>query len=226
MKIVLTICDISNTNCSKKQVFTNLYESFKNHEFYILGDNLSEELENHINSYNLKFYENKLRGKTQYFIDKLNFCINNFEENDTLYLVEDDYIHINDSDILLDEGLQYAEYTTLYDHPDKYIQCQHLNPEIVDIGEKTILFRTNSSHWKYTNSTTGTFACKKKTLLEDYDTWLNSYKMCPTGWWDYLAFKELRSTKNRKIASCIPGRSSHLIDTESHSPFLKYEIIK
>lgn len=226
MKVILTICDSSNTKCSKKDVFDNLYTTFKNKEFYVLGDNLSDNLENYIKSFELKFYENKHRGKTQYFIDKLNFCINNFEENDILYLVEDDYIHTIGSDILLDEGLQYADYTTLYDHPDKYIQSSCPNPEIVNIGEETVLFKTNNSHWKYTNSTTGTFACKKKTLVEDYNIWINFYKMCPTGWWDYLSFKELRSVKDRKIASSVPGRSSHLINVESYSPFFKYEIIK
>ena len=122
----------------------------------------------------------------------------------------------------MDEGLQYADYVTLYDHPDKYIKGA--NPEIVDIGEQTILFKTNGSHWKYTNSTTGTFACKQKTLKEDYDVWIKFYNECSVGWWDYLSFKELRSIKNRKIASSIPGRSSHMYSAESHSPLVKFTI--
>ncbi len=198
------------------------YQSFKNHEFHILGDNLNRELEDYILTFNPIFYENKSRGKHQYFIDKLEFCINNFNDNDTLYLVEDDYIHTEDSSMLLDEGLQYADYVTLYDHPDKYIQCQYPNPEIKDIGEKTILFRTNTSHWKYTNSTTGTFACKKKTIKDDVDIWLKSYKDTNIIAWDYFSFKDLISLKNRKIASSIPGRSSHMHSKEMLSPFFKY----
>lgn len=224
MKIILTICEFSNTKFSKKQCFDNLYNVFKNEEFYILADNLSKDFENYICSFDIKFYENKLRGKTKYFFDKLNFCKENFDQNDNLYLVEDDYIHLENSNVLLEEGLQCADYVTLYDHPDKYKQCPYSNPEITDLGENTVLFRTNSTHWKYTNSTTGTFACKKSTLLEDFETWSNSYKNCPTSWWDYLSFKELRSTKNRKIASCIPGRSSHMHSLEMYSPIIKLPI--
>ncbi len=220
MKVILTICDTSNTKCSKSKIFDNLRRSFKNDELYVLGDNLSIELENYIKSFNPTFYENKLRGKTQYLIDKLNFCVNNFDNNDTLYLVEDDYIHTDDCNILLDEGLQHADYVTLYDHPDKYVEGP--NPEIVGIGEQTILFKTNNSHWKYTNSTTGTFACKQKTIKEDYDVWIKFYNECSVGWWDYLSFKELRSIKNRKIASCVPGRSSHMHSKEMLSPFFDY----
>ena len=110
MKIILTICEVTNSSFPKKVVIENLFSKFINSEFYILGDNLGIDLENYIRSFNPKFYENKLRGKTQYFIDKLNFCINNFNDEDTLYLVEDDYIHINDCNILMDEGLQYADY--------------------------------------------------------------------------------------------------------------------
>lgn len=221
MKIILTICGVTNSSFPKKIVVENLFNKFNNHEFYILADNLDDDLQNYIRSFNPTFYENKTRGKTQYFIDKLNFCVNNFNDEDTLYLVEDDYIHISDSSILLDEGLQYADYVTLYDHPDKYIQCKYPNPEIVDIGEQTVLFRTDNSHWKYTNSTTGTFACKKSTIREDYDVWFTSCVNCPYGWLDYLAFKNLRASKNRKIASSIPGRSSHMHSIEMLSPFFK-----
>lgn len=217
MKIIFTVCESTNSSFPKKTVIENLFSKFNNREFYILGDNLGIELENYIRSFNPKFYENKTRGKTQYFIDKLNFCVNNFDSDDTLYLVEDDYIHVNDCNILLDEGLQHADYVTLYDHPDKYMEGP--NPEIVGIGEQTILFKTNNSHWKYTNSTTGTFACKQKTIKEDYDVWFKSCMDCPNGWLDYLAFKNLRATKNRKIASSIPGRSSHMHSREMWSPF-------
>lgn len=222
MRIILSICESSNSKFSKKESFNNLSKSFNNCDLYILGDDLSEDLEKYILSFNPTFYENKIRGKTKYLIDKFNFCISNFDTDDTLYLVEDDYIHIGDCTSLLDEGLNYSDYVTLYDHPDKYIQCQYPNPEIKSVGEQTTLFRTDSIHWKYTNSTTGTFACKKKTLKDDYNEWIRFYNECPVGWWDYLTFKHLRATKNRKIASSVPGRSSHMCSDEMLSPFFKY----
>ena len=219
MRIILSICESSNSKFPKRESFNNLYNSFNKCDFYILGDNLSEDLEKYILLFNPTYYENKLRGKTKYLIDKLNFCINNFNDDDNLYLVEDDYMHIGDCNLLLDEGLNHSDYVTLYDHPDKYIQCKYPNPEIIDIGEQTTLFRTDSIHWKYTNSTTGTFACKKKTLKEDYNVWIQSYNDCPIGWWDYLALKQLRLSKNRRIASSIPGKSSHMCSSQMLSPF-------
>ena len=120
-------------------------------------------------------------------------------------------------DVLIEEGLQHADYVTLYDHPDKYEGFTYKNPEIQCIGEQTVVFLTKHSHWKYTNSTTGTFAFKKQTLIEDYDIWMD--QVVNNIWnYDYQGFVNLR-TNNRKIASCIPGRSSHMYPDQCHSPF-------
>ena len=150
-------------------------------------------------------------------VDKFNFCINNFNVDDTIYMLEDDYMHYPDSDVLIEEGLEHADYVTLYDHPDKYSSFIHPNPELTDIGENTVVFLTKSSHWKYTNSTTGTFALKKQTLINDFDIWM--YEVVNNIWnYDYHGFVNLRKN-NRKIASCIPGRSSHMYPDQCHSPF-------
>jgi hypothetical protein len=88
------------------------------------------------------------------------------KDGDLIYHLENDYLHRPSSSLLIQEVLNHgASYCSLYDHPDKYVEGP--NPEIVGIGEQTILFKTNNSHWKYTNSTTGTFACKQKTIKED-----------------------------------------------------------
>jgi hypothetical protein len=82
-------------------------------------------------------------------------------EDDSVYLLEDDYIHKPGSSLALSEGLLLADYVTLYDHPDKYrlaaesgnrFNHQKLHP--------TILYASPTSHWRETNSTTMTFACR------------------------------------------------------------------
>lgn len=217
MNIVVSLCEKSRSSYPKQPCFENLCSVFTNHQIHVLGDDLSEELQSFVTSFNNVHLENKIRGKSQYMIDKFEFCKNNFNTDDIVYMVEDDYMHYPNSDILFEEGLQHADYVTLYDHPDKYSQFIHPNPELTDIGENTVVFLTKSSHWKYTNSTTGTFAFKHQTLVEDYDIWMDQVVNNIWGY-DYHGFINVRKN-NRKIASCIPGRSSHMYPEICHSPF-------
>lgn len=218
MNIILSICESTNSKFSKEKVCENLFSTFKSHNIYVLGDGLSDGLTQFIHSFNPKYLENKVRGRQQWMMDKINFCIDNFSDDEELYLVEDDYFHLEKSDILIHEGLQHSEYVTLYDHPDKYNQHPHKNPEITSLGEVTTLFMTDNSHWKYTNSTTGTFACSRRTLREDRDVWFKNIHLTPNGCWDYCTFIELRS-KSRKVATSIPGKSTHLHSPIFYSPF-------
>ena len=174
-----------------------------------------------LKSYNVTV-DNQVRGKDKYMLDKFEFCRNNFKSDDIVYMVEDDYMHYPGSDILFEEGLQHADYVTLYDHPDKYSQFIHPNPELTDIGENTVVFLTKSSHWKYTNSTTGTFAFIHQTLVEDYDIWMDQVINNIWGY-DYQGFINIRKN-NRKVASCIPGRSSHMHPELCHTPFFKISL--
>lgn len=216
MNVVLSLCEKSRSPYPKKPCLENLFSVFNNHNIYILGDDLSDEMMDFLKSYKVTV-DNQVRGKDKYMIDKFEFCRNNFNSDDIVYMVEDDYMHYPGSDILFEEGLQHADYVTLYDHPDKYSQFIHPNPELTDIGENTVVFLTKSSHWKYTNSTTGTFAFKKQTLIDDYDIWMD--QVVNNIWfYDYHGFIKLRS-KNRKVASCIPGRSAHIYPELCHSPF-------
>ncbi len=218
MNVVLSLCEKSRSPYPKRKCFENLCSVFRDHSIYVLGDDLDTNLMSFVMSFNVTL-DNKVRGKDQYMRDKFEFCINNFSPEDIVYMVEDDYMHYSGSDVLIQEGLQHADYVTLYDHPDKYSSFIHPNPELTDIGEKTVVFLTEHSHWKYTNSTTGTFAFKKQTLIEDYDIWMN--QVVNNIWfYDYQGFIDVRKN-NRKVASCIPGRSSHMYPDLCHSPFFK-----
>ena len=131
------------------------------------------------------------------------------------------------------EGLTKSHYVSLYDHPDKYIPrlqvnadqvaplvtpsidhplviqdgIQWGNPLISDDGvENTGIFLTERSHWKYTNSTTLTFAAYAKTLKEDYPVWEdNSRDAHPHDYWAFTALGKA----GRKIATPIPGLSTN-----------------
>lgn len=129
-------------------------------------------------------------------------------DHEVVYFVEDDYFHLTGSRRALLEGIERADYVTLYDNPDKYIPASKGgNPLISDEGgEYTQVILTKSCHWKLTNSTTMTFATTVKTLREDKDVW--SKFTVGTYPHDFDAFLALRE-KGRTLISPIPSFSTH-----------------
>lgn len=129
----------------------------------------------------------------------------NFDDETIIYFLEDDYVHRFGWGKVLLEGFEIGtSYVTLYDL-DFYIGKGYL----------TELFLTSSSHWRVVPATTNTFACKYKTLIEDFDIhrkhsmegvrYSNGDRMHSD---DHAKFIELG--KNKKyIASPIPGWSTH-----------------
>lgn len=134
-----------------------------------------------------------------------------------VYFVEDDYIHLKthfkyqqlwDSPWdrgafeIFQEGLTHlspeCEYVTLQDHPDKY------GP---NCNETSVVWRTQSTHWKQTKSTTMTFGSKPKWLKEDFDIWMKHTEGSHPN--DHEAFIEICQKHDRKIASPIPGAAVH-----------------
>lgn len=131
---------------------------------------------------------------------------------DAAYFVEDDYLHDPSKNCqqLILEGLEKADYVTLYDHPDKY-EIEY------DFGETTKVFKTNHAHWKYTVSTTMTFAARLEALRRDHEIWEKYTKESHPH--DHLIFTEIGSDK---LASCLPGASCHtdLAYSEEQGKFL------
>lgn len=145
------------------------------------------------------------------------FAFSNFGEEDAVYFLEDDYLHWPNAAKVLEEGLGLADYVTLYDHPDKYLlRKDGGNPLLKDGAEISAVMRTANAHWKFTNSTTMTFACKIGTLKRDWAIW-KKYT-ADSHPHDFLIFKTLTQPKYfyrrrgiplRKLASPIPGFSTH-----------------
>jgi hypothetical protein len=152
---------------------------------------------------------------------------------DIVVFQEDDYLFKSNTldtdtrkmnNIVTLEGLNRADYISLYDHPDKYMPpANGGNPAITDEGvEKTGIFLTPNSHWKYTNSTTLTFAAKAKTILEDLPIWL---EYCGGNHpHDYQAFMALQQ-RGRRIATPIPGLATHT-ETAWLSPLFDWSSLK
>ena len=172
MKIIYRISDagynkvkpeyIGNENCLKNFVYV-----FGNKNIQIIADNCSEDTLKMIRKY---IHPNQIKKVSiGHGAGTFNLALTEalqYDENEVVYFVENDYLHKIGSDKILLEGFNTgANYIALYDHPDKYMDGA--NPEVEGGGELTRVLLTESCHWKLTNSTTMTFASKVKTLRED-----------------------------------------------------------
>lgn len=155
-------------------------------------------------------------GNAQSLRFAIKAAVDCWDDEEIIYLVEDDYLHDISRNVeaaILEPFERGAHYVTLYDHPDKY-QSEYGMAEI-GAGE---VFRTPTSHWKWTISTTMTFATKVRTLKEDMKVWMKYTKGDHPN--DHQCFKELwkkplfPSESNSlptgsKLACPIPGMSCH-----------------
>jgi len=119
-----------------------------------------------------------------------------------VYFVEDDYLHRQNWDKILLEGLKEFDYVTLYDHPDKY-KKEYKN-------YKSNVRLTKSVFWKEVPSTTDTFACSIKTLKEDFDIHYDFSNRGHDGSLDHLRFLSLND-KGKRLYSSLPGWSTTVL---------------
>jgi len=191
-----------------KNCLENFCKHFDKSTITMIADNCEEDTINYLKTIlrEDQIIQTSL-GNSGAFCHALKLSIDECNENDIVYLVEDDYLHCENSQKILEEGFVHSDYVTLYDHPDKYMDGGWPNPHVWGGAEDTRVFLTETSHWKLTNSTTMTFAAKVKTLKEDYDTMLKYCTEKIPG--DFQLFTELINDKKRKLVSSIPGKSTH-----------------
>ena len=209
MKIIYRISDtgynkvkpsyIGNENCLR-----NATEMFNQAEWLIIADNTSSPTDEMI----LKYQSNITKVNIGHGAGTFNLALDEalkLDDKEIVYFLENDYLHKPDSLKILLEGVNLgANYVSLYDHPDKYIDGA--NPFVEDGGEVTKVFLSESCHWKLTNSTTMTFASKVKTLREDESIlrkWTDT-----THPHDFQMFLDLRD-KGRTLITPLPGYSTH-----------------
>lgn len=212
MKIFYRISDGSYKkerfeHATKKGCLDNFLKHFPKEEIIIYADNVKDETFNWLEGYGCKLLRTNGGSSAAGFRIVLNDALK-LPDNEIVYFVEDDYLHLPNSRTVILEGLSRAHYVTLYDHVDKYIPASMGgNPFIGDDGaEETRVFLTKNTHWKLTNSTTMTFASTVEVLREDFAIW-SSY-ISGTYPRDFECFIELRN-RGRTLASPIPSLSTH-----------------
>ena len=205
---------ISNAFCLE-----NFISIFPVDQIIMIGDNISNETDLWLRNFNFHSYFRTGLGNCGSFWFGFNVALK-FKPNTLIYFVENDYLHRQGALEALFEGISLADYVSLYDHPDKYEVG--FNPLVQDGGENTKILLTKSCHWKFTNSTTMTFASTVKTLSSDvlffknFTVGILPYKLFFLKFFqekrvpnDYRIFRMLALLRRRKLASPIPGYSSH-----------------
>lgn len=175
-------------------------------DYTAFHDSGNGEIEDHfLNNKDVNKISQRGGNDSQSFLNVLNHVIKqDYNDEDIIYLLEDDYLHKPGWVDILIEGFEYigADYYTLYDHPDKYYL-----PMYESLQSKIIV--TPSAHWRTTPSTTNTYACKFKTLKEHFDIHIQYCDLVDKWVKDHDKFTHLWNMGSNLI-SCIPGYSSHV----------------
>ena len=189
---------------TKEACLHNFLDSFVG-DITIMADNCGEDTLALCHRAEKKMVETSLgnAGSLRYAIE----MVLDWDDDQVVYFVEDDYLHLRIGDVPFDslperdiaEGLLKADYVTLYDHPDKYLREYQR-------GEQSQVVRTQHAHWRYSVSTTMTFASTVKALREDIEVWRKHTEGGHPD--DHKIFTEL-GEKGRKLAVRIPGTACH-----------------
>lgn len=216
---------------SKIESLKNAIKTFKDSIFIVFSDGISGEVADEVKKQceenkNVSFRQIQTKGNSVSFRHIYKEAIK-LQNNDFVYFLEEDYLHLNNSCMLLKEFAErnYTDYVTLYDHPDKYEEYEisyAINPYCKELGEKTVLFRTPHHHWKITNSTTMTFGAFVDVLKRDkHIFWKHTQNNIPL---DFPLFLEL-GEEGKHLSSPIPSLSTHC-DLEALAPIINWEEVK
>jgi len=214
MKIIYRISDtgynkIKPDYIGNEQCLKNATEVFKDADWSIIADNVSEPTENMIRKY---VDENCIKWvSVGHGAGTFNMALDEalmYSDDEIVYFIENDYLHKPQSKEILEEGFNLgASFVSLYDHPDKYLEpSQGGNPYCDGGAEDTRVYITNNCHWKITNSTTMTFATRVKTLKRVQP--ILRQHTSGTHPNDFQMFLELRHN-NELLITSIPGYSTH-----------------
>jgi hypothetical protein len=176
-------------NGDKFSCLLNAIKEFKRENITVIADNCEPETVEFIKKNSLEFEETHL-GNSASFLYMIKNIIQKHRPEDVVYLLEDDYLHRPGSRDIILEGLDIADYVSLYDHPDKYLLSSNGgNSFNYKELHATRLYSTKGTHWRETNSTTMTFACRVQTLKSDFNIWKKNTKTNIPD--DFYAFLEI-----------------------------------
>jgi hypothetical protein len=219
MKIYYRISDNSYPKkklfgTSKRVCLENFVSAFPQDKMLVVADNCKPETVEMVRKVapSAELVETQLGNAGSF-----RYCLNDavtLPHNAFVYFVEDDYLHFNgdspfhsgDTWTVLQEGLKWHNYVTLFDHPDKYYQYDEAAKRH---GEAGHVHRARYSHWRTSVSTCMTFAAHVSVLQQDKEIWDKHTEGPHPN--DHAAFCELKE-KGRVLGICIPNRAVHTDD--------------
>lgn len=232
LKIIYRLSDAGNqkvklSTASKKNCLVNCLQIFENEGIILFADHCQPDTVAMVKSLGISPIQTGF-GNALSWRNAAEMVLQSADSSDVLYFVEDDYFHLPKAKEVLLEGIQLADYVSLYDHPDKY--RDGFNSFVSDGGETSKVLVSESTHWKTTNSTTMTFAVRAKTLKEDWLIWKEfTEKGFPN---DFGAFQRLLGMgswenqifgKHRRLITPIPAFATHT-EIEFLSPLRNWEM--
>ena len=184
----------------KWKCLENFVTVFKEHDITLIADSVDDAVWDKLNTLypTLDPRRTSFGSNAGSFLYSLGQAIQ-LPEDTIVYFVEDDYIHHEGADMILEQGLQHCPYVSLYDHPDKYWDS--------NADKLCKLIVSEDCHWRTTSSTTMTFASRVGYLKEDLslfqrwcggtDNWTHDTQL-------FTAISELRG-----LVTPVPGYATH-----------------
>lgn len=195
-------------HATKHHCLKNTITLFGKENVTVIGDTLNLETTKMVNDLDVKLVKVSNGSGARTFRDAYNLAISENEDDELIYLLEDDFLHKHESKQALETLLTTFDcYATTYDHPDKYLDPNNGgNPFCQGGAEDTRVYHIDDFHWKITNSTVMSFAARCSRLKNDKEI---IYKHSNTHITDsFRMFLELRDHSAICLSS-IPGYSTH-----------------
>ena len=211
-------------NATKTHCLKNCIREFGVKNITVIADNINNQTRRFLKNTGVRYIEVNYGSGARTFRKALNLAITENNKDSYIYLLEDDFLHLSGSAKILKEGIEkFGSYITLYDHPDKYINASEGgNPLIKENSELTRLSKTDSVHWKSTDSTVMSFATLVSRLESDYEL-LMKYSANEKGKTRSNGFfTEIKTMKKINVYSCLPGYSTHC-EIKWLTPFVNWE---
>lgn len=187
----------------KWKCLANFVNVFADHNISIIADGLDDSSKNRLSTE----YSSKVReiefvnfgSNAETFLYSLEKAIQ-LPSGGRVYFVEDDYLHHEGADEILEQGLDKSAYVSLYDHPDKYWDK--------NADKLCKVFMTADCHWRTATSTTMTFAGHVGYLRDNVEIFRKWCGGADRWTHDYQLFTELANTHG--LITPLPGYATHL----------------